>query len=47
MLCESVERRGEEVLLVLDDVDQLVDDDAGVHLLRALCLQAPRSCTSR
>jgi hypothetical protein len=41
VLCESVERRGEDVLLILDDLDQLEDDDASVHLLRALCLQAP------
>jgi ATP/maltotriose-dependent transcriptional regulator MalT/DNA-binding SARP family transcriptional activator len=41
MLCEGVGRRGEEVLLVIDDVDQLRDDDASVHMLRALCLQAP------
>ena len=41
VLCESLERRGERVLLVLDDVEQLQDEDAAVHLLRALCLQAP------
>jgi len=41
VLCESVERRGDEVLLVLDDVDQLRDDDASVLLLRAVCLEAP------
>jgi ATP/maltotriose-dependent transcriptional regulator MalT/DNA-binding SARP family transcriptional activator len=41
VLCEGVERRGEEVLLVLDDVEQLEQDDAAVHLLRAVCLQAP------
>lgn len=41
VLCESLVRRGGETLLVLDDIDQLTDADAGVHLLRALCLQAP------
>jgi ATP/maltotriose-dependent transcriptional regulator MalT/DNA-binding SARP family transcriptional activator len=41
MLCESIGSRGEDVLLVIDDVDRLEDDDEAVHLLRALCLQAP------
>jgi DNA-binding SARP family transcriptional activator len=41
MLCEAVRRRAERVLLVIDDVDQIEDGDAAVHMLRALCLQAP------
>jgi ATP/maltotriose-dependent transcriptional regulator MalT/DNA-binding SARP family transcriptional activator len=41
MLCENIGSRSEQVLLVIDDVDRLEDDDEAVHLLRALCLQAP------
>jgi ATP/maltotriose-dependent transcriptional regulator MalT/DNA-binding SARP family transcriptional activator len=41
ILCEGVRRNDEQVLLVIDDLDELEDGDAAVHLLRALCLQAP------
>lgn len=43
LICERLESRGEEILLVLDDADQLLDDDSASQFLSTLCLQAP-SC---
>ncbi len=41
LLCEAVERSGEQRTLVVDDLEQFGDHDSGAELLRALCLQAP------
>ena len=41
LLCEAVARRGEPLLLVIDDLERLGEGGATPHLLRALALQAP------
>lgn len=41
LLCEGAERAGEDLMLVLDDVEHLHDADSATQLLRAMCLQAP------
>jgi ATP/maltotriose-dependent transcriptional regulator MalT/DNA-binding SARP family transcriptional activator len=41
MICEGLDSRRGELLLVLDDVDQLADDDSASQFLSTLCLQAP------
>jgi DNA-binding SARP family transcriptional activator len=43
ILSDALARRGEPVLLVLDDLERLGEDSAAWHLLRALVLQAPSS----
>jgi DNA-binding SARP family transcriptional activator len=40
-LCGAVARRGEPLLLVLDDLERLAAGDDIAHLLRALALQVP------
>ena len=40
-ICESLDSREGELLLVLDDVDELADDDSAGQFLSTLCLQAP------
>ena len=43
VICESLDSRQGEMLLVLDDLDQLADDDSASQFLSTLCLQAPPS----
>jgi ATP/maltotriose-dependent transcriptional regulator MalT/DNA-binding SARP family transcriptional activator len=41
VICESLDTRGGDVLLVFDDVDQLAEQDSASQFLSTLCLQAP------
>lgn len=41
VICDGLDARDDELLLVLDDVDQLEDEDSATQFLSTLCLQAP------
>ena len=42
LLCEQADKRSEDLLLVLDDLESVGADDVIGQLLRVLCLEAPR-----
>jgi len=42
LLCEQADKRSDDLLLVLDDLESVGADDVIGQLLRVLCLEAPR-----
>ena len=47
VICERLDSRDDELLLVLDDVDELTDHDSATQFLSTLCLQAPSAAAHR